>query len=280
MNARQTLEQAKQAIHDGDRETGRRLLAQILYVNPNDVSAWVWMSDTVDSEAQRRECLQRALALDPTNQAAYSRLVPRQDDSDGSISASWDHRQTGHNHLEGALAQPVPERRATDRDAAAARQSPLGEAERSPIRRKSAAQVPSNGLAFQDPLTEEQRKRGHRNIMAAGALVFAMVCGLILLIVIANTVVPQAQERMRPTPEPVLYTVTLWCPPCEQANSPIVLWERVGDGDSRGSKVGELAHDTSVSVLAEEWSEPEQRAYLKVMVDGQKGWLPETFVKH
>jgi hypothetical protein len=115
--------------------------------------------------------------------------------------------------------------------------------------------------------------------MAAGALSLTMICGLILLIVIANVVVPRAQERMRPTPEPVLYTATLWCPPCEQANSPIVLWERVGNGESRGSKIGELAHDTEVSVLAEEWSEPEQRAYIKVMSGEQKGWLPETFVK-
>jgi hypothetical protein len=279
MNARQTLEQAKQAIRSGDRQAGRKLLAQILYANPDDVSAWVWMSDTVDSESQRRECLQRALALDPANQAARSRLVPVQSGSDGSMSDSPNHHQTGHNHPEGVLAQPGPECRVTDKSAAASRQSPLGEAQPSPMRTESAAPVPGHRVAFHDPLTEELRARGHHNVMAAGALTLTMVCGLILLIVIATTVVPQAQERMRPTLEPVLYTATLWCLPCEQANSPIVLWEKVGDGDSRGSKVGELAHDTPVSVLAEEWSEPEQRTYLKITVDGQKGWLPEEFIK-
>jgi hypothetical protein len=53
----------------------------------------------------------------------------------------------------------------------------------------------------------------------------------------------------------------------------------VGDGVSRGAKVGELKHNTPVSVLAESWSEAEERTYLKVSAQGQKGWVPGTFVR-
>ena len=119
--------------------------------------------------------------------------------------------------------------------------------------------------------------------MLAGAMTFTMVCGLVLLIFTVTNVVPQAKDRMKPTPEPVLYTATLWCPPCEQAGSPVILWEKVGDGISRGGKVGELPHNTSVSVLAEQWSEAEERPYFRVAAEGPsgyaQGWVPATFIK-
>ena len=117
--------------------------------------------------------------------------------------------------------------------------------------------------------------------MLAGAMGLTLMCGLALLALIVTRIVPQAQEQMRPAlrPEPVLYVATLWCLPCEQAGSLIVLWEQVGDGVSRGAKTGELPHDTPVEVLAREWSAPEQRAYFKVAAEGQEGWVPATFVK-
>jgi hypothetical protein len=115
--------------------------------------------------------------------------------------------------------------------------------------------------------------------MLAGALLFTMLGGLFLLILTVTTVVPKAQERMKPTPESVLYMATLWCPPCEQAGSQVILWEKIGDGVSRGRKTGELPHDTAVSVLDKVWSEPEGRIYFRVVAEGQKGWVPETFIK-
>ncbi len=117
--------------------------------------------------------------------------------------------------------------------------------------------------------------------MIATALTFSLLCGLALLITTALTVVPQAQARRLtpPTPETALYMATLWCPPCAQAGSPVILWEKVGDGISRGGKVGELPHNTRVAVLAEVWSAPEQRMYYKVAAHGQKGWVPDTFIR-
>lgn len=128
-------------------------------------------------------------------------------------------------------------------------------------------------------VSQAQRTRGYRNTMAAGALSLSLLCGLVFLIFVIRDIVPSAQQRLRPTPETVLYTATLWCLPCEQARSPIVLWEKVGDGVSRGGKTGELLHNTEVAVTAEEWSVQEERTYYRVTADGQTGWVPETFIK-
>jgi hypothetical protein len=243
MDSQETIRQAIQAIQNGDKETGRRLLAQVLRADPTNVEAWLWMSDVVNSDEKKRDCLRQVLALDPQNQAAKRKM-------------------TG---LLGTAASQV----ATDLytpDEPLSGLTPGFTTQRSRVVSESA-------------LSPAQRKRGHRNTMLAGAMLLSMTCGLALLIYMVTTIVPQARERMKPTPEAVLYTATLWCLPCEQADSQIVLWERVGDGVSRGNKTGELPHNTIVSILAEEWSEPEERVYYKVTAQDQKGWVPETFIK-
>jgi hypothetical protein len=115
--------------------------------------------------------------------------------------------------------------------------------------------------------------------MLAGALTLTLIGGLVLLAVVATAIVPQARERMRPTREPVLYVATLWCQPCEQAGHPVALWDNAGDGESRGNKSGELAHDTEVEVLEERRSETEERAYVRVRGNGQTGWVPEALIR-
>jgi hypothetical protein len=110
-------------------------------------------------------------------------------------------------------------------------------------------------------------------------MTLSLLCGLVVLVVTVTTVVPEKKRELAPTAEPILYTATLWCPPCDQGDSPIILWEKVGDGVSRGAKTGELVHSTTVSVLSEQWSEPEQRTYYKVVAGGQTGWVPETFLR-
>jgi Tfp pilus assembly protein PilF len=68
------LDKAILAIQYGDRSSGARLLAQVLRADPQNVRAWLWMSEIADTETQRRECLQRAIALDPENRTARARL--------------------------------------------------------------------------------------------------------------------------------------------------------------------------------------------------------------
>src|SRR5690349_13582549 len=61
---------AEQAARAGQREAAYRLMCQALIENPCFVPAWLAMSKLVDDPARQRECLERALALDPHNQAA------------------------------------------------------------------------------------------------------------------------------------------------------------------------------------------------------------------
>jgi hypothetical protein len=70
-----TLDEAIQAIQYGDRALGIRLLAQALRADPQNVQAWLWMSEVADTEEQRRECLHRAVAIDPLNRTARARLA-------------------------------------------------------------------------------------------------------------------------------------------------------------------------------------------------------------
>lgn len=67
----QTLvQQAREYYARGDRNTAYSLLSQAIRINPNDVLAWLWMSAVVSDIDKQRYCLERVLALDPTNRAA------------------------------------------------------------------------------------------------------------------------------------------------------------------------------------------------------------------
>jgi len=69
------LSRAVSAIRQGDRATGRRLLAGVLRADPSHELAWLWMSSVVDTDTQRRDCLQRALAINPHSEAARRGLA-------------------------------------------------------------------------------------------------------------------------------------------------------------------------------------------------------------
>jgi len=64
------LQQAITAIKAGDKPASQRWLAQALQENPCDETAWVWMSALVETDAQRRDCLTRVLAINPNNETA------------------------------------------------------------------------------------------------------------------------------------------------------------------------------------------------------------------
>jgi Tfp pilus assembly protein PilF len=59
----QVLQTAQETIRQGNREAGRKLLAQLLRANPRNETAWLWLSAVVDDPEQERECVQRALRL-------------------------------------------------------------------------------------------------------------------------------------------------------------------------------------------------------------------------
>jgi TM2 domain-containing membrane protein YozV len=65
-----TLQQAIAAIKAGDKLTGQRLLAEVIHNDPRNESAWLWMSAVIDSDENRRTCLERVLAINPNNGTA------------------------------------------------------------------------------------------------------------------------------------------------------------------------------------------------------------------
>jgi hypothetical protein len=70
----QQFEQAVSSAQQGDRANGYRLMRQVLLADPSYAPAWYWMSRLVDEPARQRECLERALAIDPQLKAARDAL--------------------------------------------------------------------------------------------------------------------------------------------------------------------------------------------------------------
>src|SRR5215470_11589084 len=66
--------EAQQAARRGDRAAAFRLMCQTLIHDPTNVPAWLAMSQLVDDLSRQRECLERALALDPHSQPARDAL--------------------------------------------------------------------------------------------------------------------------------------------------------------------------------------------------------------
>ncbi len=70
----ETLQRAITEIRSGDKETGQRLLAEVIRNDPRNETAWLWMSSAIDSDDHRRYCLERVLAINPQNQTARQGL--------------------------------------------------------------------------------------------------------------------------------------------------------------------------------------------------------------
>lgn len=62
------------AARSGDRATGRRLLEQVTNADPNNELAWFWLALCVPTVSERRNCLERVLAINPNNQRAKQAL--------------------------------------------------------------------------------------------------------------------------------------------------------------------------------------------------------------
>ena len=69
------LDEAKEAIRQGQRGRAKDLLTRLLSTKKDDPEHWLLMSSVVDSQKERIYCLQTALKLDPDNQAARQGLT-------------------------------------------------------------------------------------------------------------------------------------------------------------------------------------------------------------
>lgn len=71
---RRLFQQAVQEYKKGNRAAANKYMRQALLEDSTYVPAWLWMSALVDDIAQQRECLERALALDPSCEPAIRGL--------------------------------------------------------------------------------------------------------------------------------------------------------------------------------------------------------------
>ena len=75
------LTEAISLIKSGNKAIGKQLLTEVLKAEPNNETAWLWMSAVVDTDDLRRECLEEVLKLNPNNQVAQrglAQLPPKQ----------------------------------------------------------------------------------------------------------------------------------------------------------------------------------------------------------
>ena len=74
MDRAQTLRQAREAIGRGNHQEARRLLEQVLRADPQDETAWLWLSAIAGDPARERACLERVLRINSANRPARRHL--------------------------------------------------------------------------------------------------------------------------------------------------------------------------------------------------------------
>ncbi len=69
------LQEAIEAIRQGQRRRARDLLTRMLRADQNNAEYWLWMSSVVDSPKEQLFCLESALRIDPHNPTVRQGLV-------------------------------------------------------------------------------------------------------------------------------------------------------------------------------------------------------------
>src|SRR5262245_55941443 len=72
------FQQAIAAIKAGDKVAGKRLLLEVLKTDRRNEQAWLWLSQVVSSPAEKIQCLQNVLKLNPDHPAAIRGLAALQ----------------------------------------------------------------------------------------------------------------------------------------------------------------------------------------------------------
>lgn len=62
------------AAREGHQAQARALLQEALQANPRSEQGWLWMSAVVETDDERRTCLERVLSINPHNQTAQAGL--------------------------------------------------------------------------------------------------------------------------------------------------------------------------------------------------------------
>ncbi len=75
MNSNQLLAKGIQALKNGQREEARKTLLQVIEQDERNERAWLWLSGAVDTDEDRRVCLENVLTLNPHNATARKGLA-------------------------------------------------------------------------------------------------------------------------------------------------------------------------------------------------------------
>ena len=73
------VEEGKQLLHHGKRLEGERALRIAVKEDPRSVEAWLWLSQAVQSDAEKMTCLLKVLELDSHNVVARQTLAALQE---------------------------------------------------------------------------------------------------------------------------------------------------------------------------------------------------------
>ncbi len=87
MDAKTLFEQGVVAIKRGDRDEARRLLQQSAKLDPDNATTWLWVSRVQTDPKRQRQCIQRALVIDPENRAA-KQILARLNQNNGAVSGA------------------------------------------------------------------------------------------------------------------------------------------------------------------------------------------------
>jgi Tol biopolymer transport system component len=68
------LRTAIQAAQSGNKAVARAILEQVIEQAPDNELAWIWLASVVETSAERRNCLQKVLAINPKNERARQAL--------------------------------------------------------------------------------------------------------------------------------------------------------------------------------------------------------------
>ena len=69
------LQEAVDALRDGDKARARELLTELIKHDQNNVEYWIWLSGAMETTKEKVYCLQTAFKLDPENAAAKRGLI-------------------------------------------------------------------------------------------------------------------------------------------------------------------------------------------------------------
>ncbi len=79
MGGSEDVRLAKKAIQSGDRGAARKHLFRAIGADPWNEQAWLWLSTVVDDPDKQRECLERALRIDPGRHVSRGDFTERRE---------------------------------------------------------------------------------------------------------------------------------------------------------------------------------------------------------